>query len=462
MDIREISIPEVDYEAYSKKLLLKGCDAKLFDLRWIKNHLDLILWKMLSTLERFPSFEIYSLGTIEKAATDQLLYRYEREINRAQRSVLKTVCEGDDTPMGLFVLCIKDICPGQIQLADGWYSLWSLIDKPIDDLIQRGKLRIGQKLLISNLTLVKNEPIAVLEADEADQKLKVGYNSIAPCKWHRKLGRQKAKTFNRPLCKVLTDGGSIPCIEVVVVKRYPDIVVVTLEDGKVVEKSKREWEALLNHPDGQDNRPVSASKSVRLICADVHSNIKASVKLCNVPEEMCGKLVNGRILQILNGKPIASCKMLDLRVYQAGRQCLMKGINDGFKDSSQLSPLELLSNGEEYDICMKIVRHNLSEAYIWGLTSSNLLVSIGTGHFKSCMPRFTTGELVIFRNLEYLYHDGTYNFEVFGLGVVSDWERGAIPVEVSKSFEDAASGVYEGAISFVDGLVSGKFNRNLV
>lgn len=312
-----------------------------------------------------------------------------------QMSVLKKISEGNDSPVGLFVLLIKDInrTQNEMLLSDGWYSIWAAVDKETFRLIDENKLRPGMKIQVTNIGLVKKEETAILDVEESGFKLSISYNSLRPCRWHEKLGRKRSFTFRRPLKYVSRDGGVISCLEVIVVKRYPDIIVAHWEDGKPTEKSMHEWERMVNSnfDDGQ-NCPESISKTVRLRVVDPFCGTNASVKLSKVSEEMAEKLVEGRIIRLLECKPLFDVShLLDLRVYKSLQQCFLLGLNPAFvSEKPDITRLSNLRIGYEYDVAMRIVRSIPGENYLWGINADGVLISIDLGRFASTLPKFAS------------------------------------------------------------------------
>lgn len=311
-----------------------------------------------------------------------------------QMSVLKKISEGNDSPVGLFVFLIKDFNQerNELLLSDGWYSLWSVADKAILRLFEEKKLRTGMKIEVTNIGLLKKDETAILEAEESGFKLIIAYNSIRPCRWHQKLGRKKSYTFRRPLKYVHREGGVISCVEAVVTKRYPDIIVVHWEVDKPTEKSKHEWDKMVNSnfDDGQ-NRPDSISKTVRLQIVDQFCGTKASVKLLKVSEEMAEKLVEGRVIRLLECKPLHDlASSLELRVYKTLQQCLLLGMNlDHAPMKPDTTKLNDLVGGHEYDVALRIVRYIPGENHLWGINSDGVLISIDLGRFANTLPKFT-------------------------------------------------------------------------
>ncbi|PWN26897.1 nucleic acid-binding protein, partial [Jaminaea rosea] len=140
------------------------------DEAWVRNHWVLILWKLAAYVQA----QAYNAGwsvSVEEAcekwwnfetALKQLLYRYEREVNLAQRSVLKRVHEHDSSsalPMVLLVMAIRSPQEGEasrgptLDLTDGWYRIIAQLDEPLSRAVGRGKIRAGQKLALQGARL---------------------------------------------------------------------------------------------------------------------------------------------------------------------------------------------------------------------------------------------------------------------------------------------------------------------
>ena len=81
-----------------------GIDAALLPKRWVENHFKWIVWKLGSYDRMFGA----QCLTIENVMV-QLKYRYDREIDRAERSALKTILEKDESPSRRMVLCVASI-----------------------------------------------------------------------------------------------------------------------------------------------------------------------------------------------------------------------------------------------------------------------------------------------------------------------------------------------------------------
>ncbi|KAL4227986.1 Breast cancer 2 [Mactra antiquata] len=250
------------YEIYRAFLTVNGVDSKLITDTWVYNHYRWIVWK-LASYERFSTFTQYSCLTPEMVLL-QLKYRYDREIDRAQRSSIKKIYERDDTTCKRLVLCVADVKyinrdqtldSNQTQkiileLTDGWYSIPTQIDQPLTDLVQSGKICVGHKLCISGAELIGGtDACTPLEAPGCIM-LKICRNSTRPVCWYSKLGYQSDP---RPLCISLHglygEGGMIGVVDVVIVRKYPILYMEKFDGGgctfrtnKCEEQARQEYE----------------------------------------------------------------------------------------------------------------------------------------------------------------------------------------------------------------------------
>lgn len=363
---------------------------------WVRNHYGLIVWKIGSTIRNIAHC-IYPIEQIRTSIMSQLAYRYEREVNLAQRSCLKKIAEGDDPVAGLFTFCVADIrtasatnLSSEILLTDGWYSLWTTVDGPTISLIQNNKLFVGQKIQVCNITLSKSDPVAILDAESSGLKLKVFYNSIRMAKWHALLGRHRGSiSFSRPLKTIKIDGGVVPCIEVTIIKRYPETIVISTEDGKITEKSKKDFEAIVDAQTIDPSTLKSVTKSAKVLVED--GSGQAVIKFSKLSDELLLKFVPGRQLLVLNSKPveIAALNSLELRVYQSCKQCIPKGITDSFTIRDEDYFPKKFVPGQNYNLILKFLRRNKNENYAWALTANGLLVSLSLGYLAISFPSFT-------------------------------------------------------------------------
>lgn len=87
--------------------------------------------------------------------------------------VMKKTFFQDDTPAKMMILCVAEIRDKKIlELTDGWYSIDAHCDQAMQQLIEKNKIFVGVKLVISGAELVSPGPSAPLEKG-ADTYLKV-------------------------------------------------------------------------------------------------------------------------------------------------------------------------------------------------------------------------------------------------------------------------------------------------
>lgn len=83
------------------------CVPSRLTAAWVQNHYALIVWKIACQIRSYPDH--FQDQWQPKSILNQLLYRYEREINMGQRPVLKKILEQDDNSVKHMVLVIADI-----------------------------------------------------------------------------------------------------------------------------------------------------------------------------------------------------------------------------------------------------------------------------------------------------------------------------------------------------------------
>jgi hypothetical protein len=90
-----------------KDLIAAGTLPHRTSSAWVENHYAWIVWKMASLVRSWPD-QFLNQWT-HTNVLNQLLYRYEREMNMGHRPVLKKVLEQDDISIKHMVLVISDI-----------------------------------------------------------------------------------------------------------------------------------------------------------------------------------------------------------------------------------------------------------------------------------------------------------------------------------------------------------------
>lgn len=84
---------------------LQQLGAKDLTLTWVRNHWDMILWKLAAMARHQPEHAVQRWWCW-KELIRQLRYRYEREINRGQRSPLNRIKQHDSSAAQPMVLCV--------------------------------------------------------------------------------------------------------------------------------------------------------------------------------------------------------------------------------------------------------------------------------------------------------------------------------------------------------------------
>ncbi|KAF8978861.1 hypothetical protein BGZ46_006067 [Entomortierella lignicola] len=242
-------------------LVTRGAAPNLLSNVWLKNHYGLIVWKLACYVRTWPRYfhpSGISSSAIEKSSyswfspakvLDQLLYRYEREINRAERPALRKIVEGDESAAKHMVLCIASISREyseeikqdvwKVAVTDGWYILPATLDVCLIRALENGKkLKVGSKIHVCRAKLSGAENgVAILELSGAGASITsvsivLQANSTKLARWDAKLGFQRAPLiWTRRLQNILPEGGLVPGLDVVVLRKYPVIYLETLDDG---------------------------------------------------------------------------------------------------------------------------------------------------------------------------------------------------------------------------------------
>lgn len=89
----------------------------------------------------------------------QLKFRYDREIDKVQRSAIRKIVEQDDSAAKRMVLFVSRIIVKNLvytmDLCDGWYSIpTGSLDAVLTNAISKGKITVGTKLVIQGAELV--------------------------------------------------------------------------------------------------------------------------------------------------------------------------------------------------------------------------------------------------------------------------------------------------------------------
>jgi hypothetical protein len=142
-------------------------------LAWLDNHFKWICWK-LASLDRFvasnQSYQNSNLYLTYPNIIQQLSHRVHKELELCHRPCLALILERDSSPSRFMVLCVANILREKsndnfkLELTDGWYSIETVVDRHLAEVVRAGKISIGQKLSICMAELVGgSDGVAPLE-----------------------------------------------------------------------------------------------------------------------------------------------------------------------------------------------------------------------------------------------------------------------------------------------------------
>ncbi|XP_063160798.1 breast cancer type 2 susceptibility protein [Candoia aspera] len=238
-----------------------GVDPNLISKAWVHNHYKWIVWKLAAMEVAFPQ-EFASKCLTPEEVLLQLKYRYDLEVDKCQRSAIKRITERDDVAGKTIILCISKIISfstnvphiadtksttednkkevAVIEVTDGWYGIRAVLDRPLQSLLYRQKLTVGQKIVVHGAELVGSQDACTpLEAPES-LMLKITANSTRRARWYAKLGYYRdPRPFSLPLCSLFSDGGTVGCIDIIVQRIYPIQWMEKVSTGSCVFRNNR-------------------------------------------------------------------------------------------------------------------------------------------------------------------------------------------------------------------------------
>ncbi|KAI7822862.1 BRCA2, oligonucleotide/oligosaccharide-binding, domain 1-domain-containing protein [Gamsiella multidivaricata] len=233
-----------------QSLVDRGASPDLLSKVWVANHYRLIVWKVACYTRSWPQHFATETALCFSPAVvmDQLIYRYEREINRAERPALRKIVEGDEAAAKHMVLCIASIVDEyseqskqnvlSVTVTDGWYVLPAALDACLTRAVKRGKLKVGSKIHVCRAKLTGAENgVAILElagagSSTSSVSMILQANSTRLARWDAKLGFQRAPLiWTTRLRNITPEGGLVPGLDVIVLRKYPVMYMETLEDG---------------------------------------------------------------------------------------------------------------------------------------------------------------------------------------------------------------------------------------
>ncbi|XP_060091287.1 breast cancer type 2 susceptibility protein [Heteronotia binoei] len=232
-----------------------GVDPKLISKAWVFNHYRWIVWKLASMEVAFPQEFANKCLTPERVLF-QLKYRYDVEVDKSHRSAIKRITERDDVAGKTLILCISKIISlsadvshicnkstvvenkqeaAVVEVTDGWYGIRAVLDSALQSLLRGERLRVGQKIIVHGAELVGSQGACTpLEASES-LMLKISANSTRRARWYAKLGYHRdPRPFCLPLSSLLSDGGTVGCVDVIIQRVYPTQWMEKLSGGSYV------------------------------------------------------------------------------------------------------------------------------------------------------------------------------------------------------------------------------------
>ena len=401
----------------------------LANSKWINNHAFLILWKLFSLQKQgLSSFSFNNLIT-------HLSHRYQREYVLVQRSILKRICERDESSKVYMVLFVSHVhCGNDITLSDGWYMLDAIIDEKIKRLVAMNKIHVGTKLKIAMSQIVSNDAYDILEAKVNNVKLKVHGNSMVPARWNIRLGKQRSNLFSVSLKSITLDGGIIVCVQVVVVRKYPTTFVVEFESGKRKSLCGSEFALLEQNQEETavvDDRVSSAKITVRFLVADYSSNSlgsdQAVITLWESSSEVCDRLETGSVIQVTGLKLLMSSRScMNLASTRGTQVIFVHQLRDLDLRKHPCSLFLDLIGQSEYDIAGYLVASD--EDHLWILICGELDQIVAVRTVKKKLDHFPMKTFIALLNVVFLYSDPRFSFPVFLCG-----DHGEVIVDFAKA-----------------------------
>ncbi|KRY47206.1 Breast cancer type 2 susceptibility -like protein, partial [Trichinella britovi] len=217
-------------------------DNKLLNDDWIRNHLQWIVLKLASLEVQFPTCLAARCLNVDNVLL-QLRYRYDRELEHAQRPLLRKILNRDypaTAPMILRVVEFENMDEEciTVELTDGWYGINAKLDACLSDLAKSGRIQVGMKLFIINATLHGAEGgCEPLEAP-CNVRLALTINGVRRARWWARLGYLRiTKTPAFPISSLRE--GKVVAVKVILCRKYPPVYLEKYADGRSVMRNER-------------------------------------------------------------------------------------------------------------------------------------------------------------------------------------------------------------------------------
>jgi hypothetical protein len=254
-------------------MIKSGALPNRTSLAWVENHYGLIVWKIASLIRSYPTK--FAEQWTSKTILNQLLYRYEREMNMGHRPILKKVLEQDDLAVKHMILMISDIVEikqplhyntsskYRLQLTDGWYQVPACIDLRMERVIIKNKLKVGSKLSVCGAKIIGDlEARSPLDISNTSTVLLITSNGCLPSRWDTKLGYHPQKLNIRSIPTIFDDGGMVTALDIVVCRKFPMLYSETLPYGGVITRTAKEEEEARHNALGYNKYEYGGRQSV--------------------------------------------------------------------------------------------------------------------------------------------------------------------------------------------------------
>lgn len=210
----------------------KKIPCKIDNMDRFRNHFKCIVTKFAMLEQSFPITFGGKLLNPENILL-QLKYRYEREILLGHRSALHQIKHGGMSPSDRIVVYVSQINKdGKVELCDGWNYCNSAVDYILSEAINKGKINVGTKLMISGATFVPSLGMS------KSMILQLHANGTRRVKWYTKLGKQKnSNAFSISINSIKSLGGDVPMIKGIIVRKYPIMYKVYDDNSSILSKS---------------------------------------------------------------------------------------------------------------------------------------------------------------------------------------------------------------------------------
>jgi hypothetical protein len=244
LSLAEASVATPDKDAISHihaYLERQGIEPGRVTVKWIHNHYRWLVWKF--TLEQIVN-DRFQRQTLSLDRISHALHRrYTKEQTQGNPSVIRKILNRDMASSAMIILHVVSTHKNAsndlygLILTDGWYFIRGLCDSFLSSKVDQSIILPGGKLLVSNAILVGcDDGIDPLDEDYDTMKpsggpyLRLFTNSTRWAMPRSPLGlvpprdcidAPHGRLRIKNIADVKEGGGSIPCIDLCVIKRFP-------------------------------------------------------------------------------------------------------------------------------------------------------------------------------------------------------------------------------------------------